>query len=183
VAAVAYLDGTLVFPRWQEPEPILPDHETDWAAVGITRHRPLGPFAYVGHNIDPTSPDGTSTLLRHEELDLATFYGLDRAADAYAGNFHNGLMIGLNVWILRDVGMAFVEAQYGTHAPEQLKGNIWYNRVDKPLVLRRVIARRYPILNLTSAHGVINTDGPLVSAEGVVISDTGRSVPFTTENM
>jgi hypothetical protein len=51
VAGVAGLDSTLVRPRWQRVPPNIPDFDTPcWAAVGLQRARPIGVYAWVGHN-------------------------------------------------------------------------------------------------------------------------------------
>jgi hypothetical protein len=150
VAGVSGLPGPMVRPRWQAEPPNLPDWGVDWAGVGIMKHRPIGIYPWVGHHPDG---DGYSEMQRHEELDvLVSFYGIN--ADAHAGNFHSGFGVWQNHASLRLVGMALVEVQDGTVNPEFIKQK-WHNRVDKPFVLRRIIIRNYPVLNLLSSKGLV----------------------------
>lgn len=153
VAGISGLDGTMVRPRWQPEPPNIPDWGVNWASVGIMKHRPVGVYPAVIHHPDG---DGWSELQRHEELDvLVSFYGTH--ASDYAVNFHNGCQIWQNFAVLRLVGMALVEVTDGTRNPELIKEK-WWDRIDKPFVLRRIIRRSYPVLNLLSAEGWIITD-------------------------
>jgi hypothetical protein len=153
VAGVSGLPGQNVRPRWQPEPPNIPDFGVDWCAVGITRHRPIGTWASVTHC---SAGDGYDMMQRHEDLDiLCSFYG--PGADDFAGNLHNGLMIWQNRSLLTLVGMAFVEISEGIRAPEFIK-NRWLERTDKPLWLRRIIVRTYPVLNLLSASGAVIPD-------------------------
>lgn len=153
VAAIAGLDGTLVRPRWQQEPPNLPDFGVDWAAVGITERRPLGPNTAVIHHGEG---QGADEIQRHEEFDLlCSFYG-PNCAD-YATNLHDGLAIWQNRSLLRLSGLAFVEAGIHRVLPELVK-NRWLDRADKTLTLRRIIRRNYPVLNLASARAKIATD-------------------------
>ena len=151
VAAVAYLDGTLVRPRWQVEEPNLPDRHIDWATLGIVETRPIGPYAAViRHPNGGPDHQGLDEIRRHEEFDLlVSFYGPH--ASHYAANLHNGLSIWQNYAMLRLAGMAFVEVGPSTSVPELIRMQ-WTNRVDKALTLRRYIRRFYPVLNLLSAQ-------------------------------
>jgi hypothetical protein len=154
VAGVSYLDGPMVRPRWQPEPPNLPDYGVDWAAVGVMRHRPVGTYPAVIHHRED---QGHDEMQRHEELDiLCSFYGEN--ADIYAENFHDGLMIWQNISVLRLSGMALVEVSDSTRNPELIRER-WWNRIDKPLVLRRIIRRNYPVLNVLSAEAWVNTDG------------------------
>jgi hypothetical protein len=165
IAGVSGLDGTMVRPRWQPEPPNIPDYGVNWAACGIVRHRPIGVYPAIIHHPDG---DGYDEMQRHEELDiLVSFYGAN--ANEYANNLHNGLMIAQNYTVLSLVSMALVEISEGTHNPELIKER-WWDRVDKPVILRRLIQRTYPVLNLLSARGVI-------------IGDAGREVPFDTTGM
>jgi hypothetical protein len=153
VAGVAGLDGTLVRPRYQPEPPNLPDFSVTWCAVGIVRKRPIGVYGATIH--DPVN-DGHDLVQRHEDIDvLASFYGPQ--CDYYAANLHSGLMIWQNKSALAAVGMAFVEIGEGTRAPEFIK-NQWLDRIDKPLWLRRIIQRVYPVLNILEAAGTVTAD-------------------------
>jgi hypothetical protein len=165
VAGVSYLDGTLVRPRWQEEPPNLPafDDVPCWCAVGIVRRRPIGVYAAVVHYGDN---DGYSDMQRHEDLDvLCSFYGA--GADEFATNLHNGLMLWQNTSILRMSGLAFVEIGEGVRAPELIKEK-WLNRIDKWLMLRRVVQRYYPVLNILSIQGTVNAETYQTSWQGTL---------------
>lgn len=159
VAGVAGLDGSLVRPRWQPEPPNLPDWATDWCATGITRRRPIGAYSAQLHDCEnDTGGPGHNELQRHEEFDLmCSFYGPN--CDVYASNLHDGLQIWQNYAALRLSGMALVEVQETLRVPELIKQR-WWDRCDKTLVLRRIIRRNYPILNVLSAGAEIVTDGP-----------------------
>jgi hypothetical protein len=153
VAGISGLDGTMVRPRWQPEPPNIPDFGVNWAAVGIMRHRPIGTYPAVIHHPEG---DGYDEMQRHEELDiLVSFYGA--SANEYANNLHNGLMIWQNFSVLRLVSMALVEVSEGTHNPELIRER-WWDRVDKPMILRRLIRRTYPVLNLVESRGFVVPD-------------------------
>lgn len=156
VAGVAGLDSTLVRPRWQPEPPNLPDYGTDWAACGITQRRPIGPYGGQIHYGSGDSLGNRTELQRHEEFDLlVSFYGPD--CDAFASNLGDGVQIWQNRSLLRFSGLAFVEAQETLRLPELIK-NRWTDRADKTLVLRRIIRRNYPVLDLASAAGWVLPD-------------------------
>jgi hypothetical protein len=150
---VAYFDGTMVRPRWQPEPPNLPDYGTDWCATGIVRRRPLGAYPAA---IRYPAGAGYDEMQRHEEFDLlCSFYG--PGADQYAANLHDGLGVWQNYAPLRLAGMAYVECREAIRLPELIKER-WVDRVDKTVVVRRIIRRAYPILNLLSAEAWIITD-------------------------
>jgi hypothetical protein len=150
VAAVAGIDEILVRPRFQPEPPNLPDFVTDWVAVGVQRHRPIG---FVQATIHHPEGNGHDETQRHEEIDvLASFYG--PRSNHYATNFHNGMLIWQNRSLMRLVGMSLVEVGDGIRAPELVK-NLWLDRMDKTVTLRRIIRRDYPVLNLLRSKGYV----------------------------
>lgn len=153
VAGICQLDGTLVRPRWQAEPPDLPDFGTDWAAVGITARRPIGPWSAVQHD---SRGNGRDWLQRHEYVDLlATFYGPN--ADANAGQLQDGLMIAQNREFLYLNHLGFTEVTSITRLPELIK-NRWTERFDVRLIFSRIVIRLYPVRSLVSAAGSIATD-------------------------
>jgi hypothetical protein len=156
VAGVAGLPGELVRPRWQPEPPNLPTLDVTWAAVGIVQRRPIGIYAWVGHDPNADGGQGLDKMQRHEEMDLlCTFYGPD--SDVVASNLHDGCMIWQNKSELRLNGMAFVEITEAIRMPEMIK-NQWVDRVDKTIVLRRIILRDYRVRNQLWAGGSIIAD-------------------------
>ena len=42
IAALAGMDGHMVYQRWQAEPPNLPDYGVDWCSAGMIRRRPIG---------------------------------------------------------------------------------------------------------------------------------------------
>lgn len=171
VAGVAGLDGALVRPRWQPEPPDLPNYGINWAAFGVTGFRPVGPWAWVGH--DPRE-NGRAWMRRWEYLDiLISFYG--PRADYYQERFHSGLMIAQNREALFLNGFGLIEiAENVLAVPEQIKGR-WTRRLDQRAVFSRVVVRSYPILNLVAGQFVVETDTGFVDIGNVPWP--GQAVP------
>jgi hypothetical protein len=158
VAGVTGLDGTLVRPRWQPEPPLSPDKRVTWCAVGVQSQTPDA-NPYEMH--DPAG-DGDTTMQRHETLDvLVSFYGPQ--SQVTAGVLRDGLFIGQNRETARAQGLALVEVGPLRRVPD-LINQIWRNRVDLGITFRRQVNRTYPIRNLLSAAGTIQSDAPLTVA-------------------
>lgn len=152
VVGITGLSGTLVRPRYQKVTPNTPECDVDWAAIGVM-HRRADTFAAELHE---GAGEGSSTMIRHEELDLlCSFYGPN--AQAYGARLRDGISIAQNREELTRAGMGLVSVGDIVRAPDLLK-NQWRNRGDLPLTIRREIRRVYPVLNLLSAGGTIATD-------------------------
>jgi hypothetical protein len=146
------LDGTLIRPRWQPEPPAIPAFGTDWMAFGITR-RKGDTFTSTIH--DPTG-NGNDSVYRQEVLDiLCTFYGPD--ADNYASLLREGLFVSQNREVLQLNNFGLVEVGEAIAVPELIKER-WTYRVDMKVTLRRSILRTYPVLNILSAEGTVDTD-------------------------
>lgn len=146
------LDGTLIRPRWQAEPPAIPPFGTDWMAFGITR-RKGDTFTSTIH--DPTG-NGNDSVYRQEMLDiLCTFYGPD--ADNYASLLREGLFVAQNREVLQLNNFGLVEVGEAVAVPEIIKDR-WTYRVDMRVTLRRSILRTYPVLNILSAEGTVDTD-------------------------
>lgn len=146
------LDGTLIRPRWQPEPPAIPPFGTDWMAFGITR-RKGDTFTSTIH--DPTG-NGNDSVYRQEMLDiLCTFYGPD--ADNYASLLREGLFVAQNREVLQLNNFGLVEVGEAVAVPEIIKDR-WTYRVDMRVTLRRSILRTYPVLNILSAEGTVDTD-------------------------
>lgn len=146
------LDGTLVRPRWQPEPPNIPPFGTDWMAFGIMR-RPADAFASTIP--DPTG-NGNNSIYRQEILEiLCTFYGPD--SDNYASLLREGFSVAQNREVLQLNSFGLVEVGEPATVPEMIKER-WIYRVDMYVRLRRSILRTYPVLNILSADGSIDSD-------------------------
>lgn len=163
LVGICGLPGTAVLPRWQ-PEPAnLPTGP--WMAFGITKRR-ADTFAYVGRGI-PDIDDSYDELQRHEELTiLCSFYdlGVNGQADAFAEMLREGLQVPQNLEPLQLAGMGLVETGELIAVPSLVKER-WLYRVDLPLVIRRQIVLRYPVLTLLSADITLEAE---VSNDSVI---------------
>lgn len=164
VVGITGLDGSKVRPRWQTNVPNLPLANENWAAIGAVRTIP-DTFAVELHDPDD---EGTSELQRHEVIELlASFYG--PLADAYAALLRDGLQIAQNREVFQLNAVALVDTGEAITAPILTK-NVWQNRVDIRITVRRQVRRVYRVFNLLSANGVIHNeyyDTPLNVTETV----------------
>lgn len=156
IANLSGLDGTLVRPRYQAAPPNIPDAGEAWAAIGVTT-RNSDSFPFIGH--DP-SGNGTDYLQRQEELVLlCSFYdlGTNGLADKYASLVRDNSVIAQNREVLAASGFALAYTGEMIAVPSLFSVR-WLYRVDIPITLRRQIDRTYPVLNVLSAEGTIETD-------------------------
>ena len=152
VAATAYLEETLVRPRWQLIPANIPDVGTNWAASGIADRRPIGPYRATIWYPEQALEESQ----RHEEFELlVSFYGPQ--AEDYASLLHDNALVWQNRSELWRVGLKLVELHDSRRAPELVK-NQWLNRVDKEITFRRIIRRFYKIFPLVGARGVVATE-------------------------
>jgi hypothetical protein len=155
VAGITGLPGDLVRPRWQVEPTTLPDIDTNWLAVGVTRSTPLGfPAAVEVYN--PTTGAAFSQQSDQEEFELlCSAYG--PAADAYAVAIRSGFMVAQNREALQLVGVGLVQTSGRTRLPTLLKEQ-WWMRVDITVTLRREVRNFYPVLSLLSGEVQVITD-------------------------
>jgi hypothetical protein len=155
IVGVSGLPGDKVFPRWQEDPPELPEFGVDWAAVGVNARRANFSPA-VEHHPDG---DGYDELIRQEEIDvLISFYG--PSAASIASRFRDGMHIAQNREPLLLTGMALAEAVGDFTRSPELIFNRWLNRIDATMVIRRVVTRRYSVLNLLQVIGELKANPP-----------------------
>lgn len=156
------LPGGAVRQRWQTEPPNLPAAFTAWCAVGLT-NRIADKFPAVVHN---GAGDGTDTLHRHEILEvLASFYdtGTVGKADEYATLLRDNLAIAQNREVLLLAGMGLIEVGELVSVPVLMKSR-WLYRVDVPFNVRREVVRTYPVENLLSLDGTIQSDSGLTAS-------------------
>ena len=154
VVGITGLNGTLVRPRWQERPPKMPEPTVDWCAIGVLN------FVQdvYGAQVHSSDGEGSTTLYRTEIIEvLASFYGPNRTGNAML--MSDGMQINQNWEAIAPVGVAFVEGGAPRQAADLLN-NQWVVRSDLQITFRRMVSRTYPILNVLSAHGSIQTDRP-----------------------
>lgn len=157
VVGITGLDPKLVRPRWLSEPANIPDAGVAWCAVGVLT-RPSDTFPYQ-KSVNDDGNVGSVELQRHERLNIiASFYDLGSGgkADGLAALLRDGFSVSQNREQLQLNGWAFVSCEEPTPVPSLLKER-WLYRCDLPFQLRRAIVRTYPIENLLSAEGVIET--------------------------
>lgn len=154
VVGITGLPGQLVRPRWQPVPPKMPEPSVDWCAIGVLN------FVQdvYGAQVHSSDGEGSTTLYRTEIIEvLASFYGPNRTGNAML--MSDGMQINQNWEAIAPVGVAFVEGGAPRQAADLLN-NQWVVRSDLLITFRRMVSRTYPILNVLSAQGSIQTDRP-----------------------
>jgi hypothetical protein len=182
VAGVTGVPGNMVRPRWQAVPPPIPRSTDDWFAVGVTTVEPADrgtPYIrHVGRAYDPNTGDevpydGRSDLTQHELITvLASAYG--PASGHNSSLLRDGLAIEQNWELAHSRGMTLVEIGPIRHVPEQVD-EVWYDRRDVEIKIRREVDRTYSILNILSAQGTLHCDRLPSTAE--------PTEDWTTENV
>lgn len=149
LVGISGLDGTLVRPKWQRNPPKMPDGSVDWLAFGISVDAPDA-NAYTALNAQ-----NINTLQRHEGLIIqCAFYGPN--AVELSSEVRDGFQIQQNLEALRSANMGFVSTDPALHVPD-LVNEVFIDRIEMGINLRREIQRTYPILSFISASGTIKT--------------------------
>lgn len=105
---------------------------------------------------DTLDPNSYDIVLRSEDITvLCSVYGPN--ADDTASAMREGFSVAQNREALQLNNVPYIGAGDITIVPS-LVNNKWYYRVDIPLWFRRGIRRVYPILDIASANGTLNTD-------------------------
>lgn len=160
------LPGNLVRPSWQVKPPKRPDNTVNWIAYGITNDTPDA-NAYVG--LDAAS---NFNMQRHEGLEIeCSFYG-PNAYDILT-ELRDGFQIHQNIEALNSANMGFTSTSSAPHAPE-LVNEVWFNRYQMSIFLRRQIQRTYAVLTLISANGTI-TAADTITGGGEISVDWDAS--------
>jgi len=151
VVGLTGLPGNMVRPRWQPTVPKQPEPTENWCAIGLIEDEP-DDYPAVIHQ---SSGNGQDNFYQHETLNvLASFYG--PGSMGYAKLARNGLYIAQNREALMGAGFDVLEAKRITAAPELINQH-WVKRYDLTIRLRRQVVRAYPVLNILSADGTLET--------------------------
>lgn len=168
LVGITGFDPTLVRPEWQRNPPKQPDGDINWLAFGFGKIK-ADANAVIGITPATASPPNANFTLRHEELEIkCTFYGPN--GDDNSSALRDGFEISQNRESLRSVNMNFVETTEAMRVPD-LVNEVWIDRWEMSVILRREIIRVYPILTFATASGIINAD----LASGV------KSVPWAVQ--
>jgi hypothetical protein len=152
VVGITGLSGDRVRPRWQEDTPAQPARSVDWCAVGVVEFGHQGRPTYVHR----PAGDGEHEMRQTEVLTvMASFYGPH--SSSLGARLRDGLYLGQNHEFLFKVNMGLVEVRPMTNAPELVNGK-FIPRNDVTFVVNRLAVRRYPVLNVLEAQGVLRTD-------------------------
>lgn len=152
LVGISGLPGNRVRPNWQVQPPTNPANDVNWLAFGVDI---VSPDANAYFGIDPDN-NLKSNMQRHEAIELGcAIYGPE-ALETY-GVLRDGFQVPQNRYALFDNDMGFVEILPARKVPE-LINELWYNRVQTSIILRREIERSYGVPTVVSASGVIYTD-------------------------
>lgn len=146
---ISGLPSDLVRPSWQKYPPKQPNGDTNWLAIAQVRNKPDA-NAFLG-----VDTQGNNITIRHEELEIkCTFYGPD--CDDNASLLRDGFQLSQNRDAMKTVGLNFKETTEAMRVPD-LVNEVWIDRYELSVILRRQILRTYPILTFVSAHGTLET--------------------------
>lgn len=152
IAGITGLQGAFVRPRWQPKPPNQPAVGTDWCAFGIIS-RQADDYPAIVHD---GAGDGSDQMQRHETADvLASFIGPN--CQTFAMTLRDGLYLPQNLEALQAAGITLLDVGQMLAVPDLINQQ-WVNRCDLPVRLRRQIDRTYPVLNILSASGPIQSE-------------------------
>jgi hypothetical protein len=152
LVGISGLPGANVRPKWQVQQPTNPPVDVNWIGFGVDISSPDANAYFASDATDPLK----SNMQRHVGIELGcSIYGPD-ALETY-DILVDGFQVPQNRYALFDNDMGFVEVLPGRKVPE-LINELWYNRVETSIILRRERERSYGVPRILSASGVIYTD-------------------------
>lgn len=150
IVGLTGLPGDMVRPSFQPEPPNIPNAGTVWCAFTIAK-RSSEDWPGIWHQTIPASGGNPQIdydeLQRPEELEvLLSFYdlGFSGLADAYAELMRDGAIIPQNLEYLTNEYYGLGSVGQLQPVPVILKTR-WLYRVDLPLMIRRIVARQYPV--------------------------------------
>jgi hypothetical protein len=159
VVGITGMAGTLIYPRYQDEPPNLPDWGIDWAAIGVVQ-RTGDTYAVEEH-----ASDGVSYVTRHETLDIAcTFYGPH--CQTNAARLRDGLGLAQNRELLMANGMGLVSVADLQRGGDLVKMR-WLQTSELPFAIRRIVVRSYDIRDVVSLDATVQTEDLTVVLDGV----------------
>jgi hypothetical protein len=150
VVGIVGLPGNMVFPRWQDEPPNVPDHGVNWASIGRSSRKRDG-FSATIHNPNDNEGNGSSTVVRNQIIQvLCSFYGPN--AEANSELLAMGLEVRQNREVMQLAGYNLIGgAGDSVIAPAKIK-NRWTYRVDIPFAVRAQQKYTYPVLNVENVQ-------------------------------
>lgn len=150
LVGISGLSGDLVRPKWQPNPPKQPDGDVNWLAFALQDDdADTNAFSGVDEN-------GHNIFQRMETLEVpCSFYG--PASYEIAKLLRDGLQIPQNTEAINRASMGFVSTSRIVHVPD-LVNEIWVNRYEMSLFLRREILRSYPIVTFLSVSGTLTVN-------------------------
>ena len=152
VVGLTSFDPALVRPRWQAEPPNIPDTNTNWISLGITKTSP-DTFAAELHYSNPSS---YNEVRRHEELEILVS-GYGPQSSSILSILRDGMQVAQNREILSLNNMGLISSGDILAVPELIK-NIWTKRHDMRFWIRRQVKRNYGVLDLAEAQGTLNNE-------------------------
>lgn len=155
VSGVSGIPGDLVRPRWQPMQPTQPPVTVNWAALGIVSQTP-DDYPQRRHVGAVGNVPGYDVQTQAETIEvLCSFYG--PAAKLSAEMLRSGSYVPQNreALLLRDVTV--LDAGMVRQVPD-LVNTQFINRCDVTIRFRRKLTITYPVLDLVSAGGTIDTN-------------------------
>jgi len=149
IVGITGIDQTLVRPRWQPKPPQTPEFDVNWIAFGETN---VKSDTFVHEQPDPAGDSGNGTLVisKDQEITLLfSFYG--PLASAICEQFRDGVVVQNNREALAALGFGIIDTQDAIRVPALLR-DVWVNKVDMTLILRRRVKRTYKIPFLLSGQ-------------------------------
>ncbi|EAQ6363604.1 hypothetical protein DEI78_13110 [Salmonella enterica subsp. enterica serovar Oranienburg] len=149
IRGVSGLPAALVFPRWTDPQPQIPNNGVTWCGFGVTSiPLPVNPASV---QID----ENTSEQWEWERVTvICCFYGPQGASRA--STFRAGLFIEQNNAELNRAGLSLSEIGNIYNLPE-LINNQWVRRYDITITLNRKTIRTYNIKSIVDGNVAIST--------------------------
>ncbi|MGU3521580.1 hypothetical protein ACLBW2_00535 [Enterobacteriaceae bacterium C23F] len=149
IRGVSGLPAALVFPRWTDPQPDIPNNGITWCGFGITTvPQPLS-------QSDVQVSDEESEQWTWELVTvICCFYG--PKGSGTASIFRSGIFVEQNNAELNRVGMSVREAGTIYSLPE-LINNQWVRRYDLTVTLSRKNIRTYNIKSIADGNVAIST--------------------------
>lgn len=144
---ISGLPPNLVRPSWQRNPPKQPDGDTNWLAIAQVRNKPDA-NAFLG-----LDTNNNNITIRHEEIEIkCTSYGPD--CEFNSALLRDGFQLSQNREAMKSVGVNFKETTEAMRVPD-LVNEVWIDRYEMSVILRRQILRTYPILTFLSVEGTI----------------------------
>jgi hypothetical protein len=143
VRGVSGLPAALVFPRWTDPQPQIPNNGVTWCGFGIT----TVPQTLSQSDVQ-VSEEQSEQWTWEQVTVICCFYGPLGACTA--STFRAGIFVEQNNAELNRSGLSLVEAGTIYNLPE-LINNQWVRRYDLTITLSRKNIRTYNVRTLQDA--------------------------------